>query len=113
MESSESLSCHRHDDDRRGTMNTRAVGPLLHSAASRFLEREHELLIAGARSGAIAGERFDTRNPATGQVIASVAKAGGEDIDCAVRAARDAFESAEWRGMSAAARGRLLLRYAD
>ncbi|MBL8265188.1 MAG: aldehyde dehydrogenase family protein [Steroidobacter sp.] len=83
------------------------------SAASRFLEREHGLLVGDSRPGAITGERFDTRNPATGQVIASVAKASGPDIDRAVKAARDAFETGAWRGMSAATRARLMLRYAD
>src|SRR5690349_2256229 len=100
--------------DGGGTMSTRAVGSLLQSsAARRFLEREHGLLIGDARSGSAAGERFETRNPATGQVIASVAKAGSKDIDRAVGVARHAFESAGWRSMSAAARARLLLRYAD
>jgi len=95
-------------------MSTRAAGPLLHSSsARRFLEREHGLLIAGARPASVSNQRFETRNPATGEVIASVAKASGEDIDRAVGAARAAFESAEWRGMSASARARLMLRYAD
>jgi acyl-CoA reductase-like NAD-dependent aldehyde dehydrogenase len=95
-------------------MKTPAVELRSHSsAASRFLEREHGLLVGDTRPGATTGERFETRNPATGQVIASVAKASGADIDRAVSAAREAFESAAWRGISAASRARLLLRYAD
>lgn len=95
-------------------MNTRAIGSSLQStAARRFLEREHGLLVGNTRCASSTGESFETRDPATGQVIASVAKAGSVDIDRAVSAARLAFESAEWRGMSAAARGRLMLRYAD
>lgn len=87
--------------------------PAHSSAASRFLEREHGLLVGDMRPGSATGERFVTRNPATGQVIASVAKAGAADIDRAVRAAREAFEGTAWRGISAHARARLLLRYAE
>ncbi|HEY0938505.1 MAG TPA: aldehyde dehydrogenase family protein [Steroidobacter sp.] len=94
-------------------MITRAVAQPLHSAAGRFLEREHDLLIAGTRCAAVSGERFETRNPANAQVIAHVARAGSEDIDRAVRAARAAFESGAWCDMSAASRSRLLLEYAD
>jgi acyl-CoA reductase-like NAD-dependent aldehyde dehydrogenase len=82
-------------------------------AASLFLERDHGLLVGDARPAASSGARFETRNPATGQVIASVARADGQDIDRAVRVARESFESTAWRGMSTAARSRLLLRYAD
>lgn len=95
-------------------MSTRSAAAPAHSAAARsFLGREHGLLIGDARPESVSRVRFETRNPATGQVIASVAKAGNEDIDQAVRAARAAFEHAAWRGMSATARARLMLRYAD
>ncbi len=81
-------------------MSTRSAAAPAHSAAARsFLGREHGLLIGDARPESVSRVRFETRNPATGQVIASVAKAGNEDIDQAVRAARAAFEHAAWRGM--------------
>lgn len=94
-------------------MQTSAVELLHSSAARRFLEREHGLLVGDTRPASTSGERFETRNPATAQVIASVAKAGVQDIDHAVSAARKAFESAAWHGMSSATRARLLLGYAD
>lgn len=70
------------------------------------------LLIGGEWVAASGGE-FETRDPATGEVIATVADATGEDVDRAVEAARTAFESQEWRRMTPAARARLLWRVAD
>ena len=46
--------------------------------------------INGAFTDASAGERFDSINPATGQVLASVAQGSEADVDRAVRAARAA-----------------------
>src|SRR5262245_59363994 len=59
------------------------------------------------------GTCFDTLNPATGEVIASVAQGGAADIDRAVKAARHALEAPPYSTMDAADRGRLLLRLAD
>jgi acyl-CoA reductase-like NAD-dependent aldehyde dehydrogenase len=58
---------------------------------------------------------FDTINPATGDVLTQIADATKDDVDCAVRAARAAFddESGKWRKMSASERGRLLWKIAD
>lgn len=51
-------------------------------------------------------------NPFTGETIATVAAAGAEDVDRAVRAARRAFDDGPWRSMSAQERGRLLFAVA-
>jgi aldehyde dehydrogenase (NAD+) len=59
------------------------------------------------------GTCFDTLNPATGEVIASVAQGGAADIDRAVKVARHALEAPPYSTMDAADRGRLLLRLAD
>ena len=46
-----------------------------------------------------AAERFETVNPATGQVLAAVARCREPDVDQAVRAARAAFEDGRWRDL--------------
>ena len=46
-------------------------------------------LIDGKWVDALSGETFETYNPATGEVIAQVASANAEDVDRAVRAARN------------------------
>jgi aldehyde dehydrogenase (NAD+) len=60
-------------------------------------------------------KKFDTVNPATGEVLTQIVEASADDVDRAVEAARHAFEdrSGPWRKMSASERGRLLWRLAD
>jgi len=60
-------------------------------------------------------KKFDTVNPATGEVLTEIAEASREDVDRAVQAARRAFEDrgGAWRKMSASERGKLIWRLAD
>ncbi|MGC1388973.1 MAG: 5-carboxymethyl-2-hydroxymuconate semialdehyde dehydrogenase [Steroidobacteraceae bacterium] len=68
-----------------------------------------EHLIDGA---AVAGAQyFETRNPATQEVLAEVARGGPKDIDAAVGAAKAAFPG--WAGKPAAERARSLRRLGD
>jgi len=59
--------------------------------------------------------KFDTINPATGEVLTQIVEASADDVDRAVKAARYAFEdrTGPWRKTSASERGRLLWRLAD
>ena len=66
------------------------------------------MLIDGKWLEAASGKTFETRNPATGEVLAKVA----EDIDRAVAAARAAFNG-PWGKFKPAERQRLLLRLAE
>ena len=72
-----------------------------------------ELLVDGEWSAAASGETFTTRNPATNAPLAEVAKAGSEDVDRAVAAARRAFDKGPWPKVSPYQRGRVLQRVAD
>jgi len=56
----------------------------------------HQLLIDGTWVAPRSGEHFDTLDPATGAVLASVAAGGAEDVDLAVAAARRAFDGGAW-----------------
>src|SRR3989442_5423354 len=60
-------------------------------------------------------KKFDTINPATGEVLTQIVEASAEDVDRAVAAARRAFQdrSGPWRKFSASERGRLIWRLAD
>ena len=51
----------------------------------------------------------DVVNPATGAVIARAARATKEETGMAIHAAREAFDKGPWPGMTAQARGRILL----
>lgn len=46
------------------------------------------------------GKTFETRDPRTGDVITNVAEGDKEDIDLAVKAAREAFDHGKWPRMS-------------
>jgi len=71
------------------------------------------LYIGGKEVDAVSGETLEALNPTTGQPWATVAVAGAEDVDRAVRAAQRAFEDDAWRGLSPTRRGRLMMRLAD
>ena len=72
----------------------------------------YDLLVAGVRRPAADGATFTVSNPATGEVIGAVAQAGAEDLDAALGAAAQAFETGEWSSVSATDRGKVLLRVA-
>jgi acyl-CoA reductase-like NAD-dependent aldehyde dehydrogenase len=77
------------------------------------LSLKTDLFIGGEFVPSASGKRFSTTNPATGERIAEVAEAGREDLDRAVAAARDAFESGAWAAMKPRERGRILIKAAD
>ncbi|WP_374730383.1 betaine-aldehyde dehydrogenase [Salinarimonas sp.] len=68
------------------------------------------LFIGGERRPATSGERFETRDPADGSVLATVDVAGAADIEAAVAAAREGFRV--WSRMTGVERGRILMRAA-
>src|SRR5260370_31571759 len=70
------------------------------------------LLIDGKWVEAASGKTFESINPATGEVLATVAEGDAEDIDRAVAAARRAFDG-PWRKIKPFERQLMLLRLAD
>jgi acyl-CoA reductase-like NAD-dependent aldehyde dehydrogenase len=75
------------------------------------LQDQYTLLINGEHVESANGEWFDTYNPATGEVIAKVAKATRADVDKAVEAARAAL-TGKWSRFSAAKRSSVLTKIA-
>ena len=73
----------------------------------------NKLYIEGEFRDASGGAKFGTFNPATEELITEVSSAGVEDVNDAVAGARKAFESGDWREMSARARGRILWRIGE
>jgi aldehyde dehydrogenase (NAD+) len=71
-----------------------------------------KMLIDGQWVDAASGKRFETLNPATGELLATVAEGDAEDINRAVAAARRAFEG-PWSKMKPFERQNLLLKLAD
>ena len=67
--------------------------------------------IAGSAAEPADGRYADLVDPSTGEVFASAPVSGAEDVDRAMRAAADAFET--WRDTTPSERQRALLRFAD
>lgn len=58
-------------------------------------------------------ELINVVNPSTGEVLAQIKNASKAQVDEAVRAARHAYESEEWRHVKAYERGQLLIQLAQ
>jgi phenylacetaldehyde dehydrogenase len=94
-------------------MNQLFVHPRIGQKAADFLAREHKLLIGGKWVASQSGKLFDTYDPGTGRVISRIAEGDAADIDLAVKAARQAFESGPWSRITPADRGKMIWKLAD
>jgi aldehyde dehydrogenase (NAD+) len=70
------------------------------------------MLIDGKWVEAVSGKTFESRNPATGELLATVAEGDKADIDRAVAAARRAF-TGPWSKLKPYERQAILLKLAD
>ncbi len=93
-------------------MTTATAAQLSESARSFIEEGPHKLLIGEDWIESASGETFETIDPATGDVICEVAKAGSEDVNRAVKAAQAALEG-PWSELPASAREVLMHKLAD
>jgi aldehyde dehydrogenase (NAD+) len=75
--------------------------------------REYKMLIGGEWVDARSGKTFESINPYTGRVWATAPEAGDEDVDRAVKAAREAFDEGPWGKMTGTERARLMRRLAE
>jgi aldehyde dehydrogenase (NAD+) len=79
----------------------------------RFLEnRNKQHFINGQWVSAADGESITTFNPATGEVLATLARGRQADVDAAVVSARRAFEG-PWSRFTPAQRQQVLMRFAE
>jgi aminomuconate-semialdehyde/2-hydroxymuconate-6-semialdehyde dehydrogenase len=69
--------------------------------------------IDGAFVDAASGSTFGSVEPATGEVLATVAEGDAEDVRRAVAAARRAFDEGPWPRLSPAERKKILYRIAE
>ncbi len=83
--------------------------PESRSAAS-FNDR-YDLFINGSWQPPSSKKYFDTINPATEEKLSEIAQANAEDVDKAVKAARNAYEKT-WKKMPAAERAKYIFRIA-
>ncbi len=85
----------------------------LSPAVKSFLASEKRLLIGKDWTGASSDAPIGVINPSNGERIADIPDAAAGDVDRAVKAARNAFESGAWPEMKPGARSRLIYQIAD
>ncbi|KYG26147.1 aldehyde dehydrogenase family protein [Priestia endophytica] len=73
----------------------------------------YHLIINGEKLESSNGTTFKTYNPATGEVIAEVAKASKEDTEKAIQAARQAFDYGKWKKYPVNKRSRTINKIAS
>ncbi len=76
-----------------------------------IIDSKYQLYIEGKWVDSTKGETFSAYCPADGELLATCANAGKEDVDAAVAAAWKAFP--EWKDVSAQKRAEYLLKIAD
>ncbi|MFC8928065.1 MULTISPECIES: aldehyde dehydrogenase family protein [Streptomyces] len=98
-----------------GTAKDAFGGPFLYAPAPESravvdLAPSYGLFIDGEFTEAADGQVFKTLSPSTEEVLSEVARAGAEDVDRAVKAARRAF--GPWSALPGAERAKYLFRIA-
>jgi acyl-CoA reductase-like NAD-dependent aldehyde dehydrogenase len=74
---------------------------------------EGRAFIGGRYVDAASGATFENRSPIDGRLLGRVAACEAEDVDRAVRSAREAFRKGSWSRQPPAERKRVLLRFAE
>src|ERR1700733_10095191 len=113
MEITKITAPHDAESIREGQRKTMAVSQAIPITRHPYADGSYKkMLIDGQWVDAASGKKFETLNPATGEVLATVAEGDAEDINRAVAAARRAFEG-PWSKVKPFERQSLLLRLAD
>ena len=84
-----------------------------YQAIASKLKPNGQAFIDGAFHDAVDGEKFETVNPATGDVLAEVAHCKAADVDRAVAAARRVFDAGTWSRAEPEERKEVLLKVAQ
>ncbi len=84
-----------------------------YKSIAQKLKFEGRAYINGKYLDAIDGSKFENINPATGEILCSVAKCNHKDVDAAVKVARKAFESGVWSRSTPEHRKEVLLKFAE
>lgn len=69
--------------------------------------------VSGRQAAAISGDTFESYDPYVGKPWARIPRCAVADVDRAVEAAHASFLGRDWRGLTATARGKLLVRLAE
>ena len=85
-----------------------------HESNQLFLaEKGKKMLLNNEWVEAISGDYFETKDPATGTVLTTIAKASTEDVDAAVMSSQKAFKQGVWRSMLPAEKAKILWKIGE
>ena len=84
-----------------------------HPGVRAFLAGPRKDHLIGGEWVAGAEGAIPTRDPATGKILAEIARGGAAEVDLAVVSARDALERGPWASMTPMERARILWNVAD
>ena len=82
----------------------------LFSSNAKMVPRLTQHLVDGKFVDSLSGDTFATENPANEEIITEVQRAGIDDVDRAVEAARKAFDHGPWRQFSGSQRESCILK---
>lgn len=80
---------------------------------TEFLQKPKKNFINGVWQNALSEQTFSVENPANGDFLAEVAHSKKEDVNLAVKSARQAFMQGPWANMPPNERAKLLWRLGD
>jgi len=75
--------------------------------------KTYDLLINGQIKPAVKGGVFDAVNPSNGETFSQIADGDFKDINFAILAAKNTFDSGKWSGLTFAERGKYLVKIAE
>jgi acyl-CoA reductase-like NAD-dependent aldehyde dehydrogenase len=78
-----------------------------------FVEGGPKMIIGGAAVEGSSGDTFDVVDPSTGSAVTQVPRAGKEDVDRAVAAARSAFDDRRWSGLRPGKKAEILFKLGE
>ncbi|BAP44881.1 aldehyde dehydrogenase [Pseudomonas sp. StFLB209] len=84
-----------------------------YKALAAELKFPTQAFINGEFRDALSGNTFATTNPATGELLANIAAGNSDDVDLAVKAAKESFADGRWSKLAPAARKHILLDFAQ
>ncbi|WP_077530132.1 aldehyde dehydrogenase family protein [Vreelandella utahensis] len=87
------------------------VDILTKEQCQKLIQPAYQMLIGGEWTGSASSRTIPTINPATGETLSHLPLADADDVDRAVKAAREAFPA--WRRTSPQERQQALLQIAD
>ena len=94
-------------------MDASVLNYTVNDNVASFLNKNQKLYIGGKWVDTNSSKTFDVEDPATGKKLSTCAAGNSDDIDLAVKAAREAFDSGKWTGIPANERGKIIWKIGD